>query len=161
MRKARNAPPGEIGEIVGRCPALMPGYYKRPDLTAQAIVDGWLHTAIWDTRMKTEFLYLVDRKKDIDHQRRRECFPKDIEEIIVQHPAVREAAVFGISQRKVGEDATWPRSFSSGRAAVTAEALRDWINERSMRKKPARPRGGNFGRVSPQRSRKDIEAHPP
>ena len=67
---------GEIGEIVGRGPFLMPGYYKRPDLTAQAIVDGWLHTGDLGYVDEDGFLYLVDRKKGPDHQRWHECIPE-------------------------------------------------------------------------------------
>jgi long-chain acyl-CoA synthetase len=93
---------GEIGEIVGRGPALMPGYYKRPDLTAQAIVNGWLHTGDVGYADEDGFLYLVDRKKDMIISGGTNVFPKDIEEIIVQHPAVREAAVVWHPQREVG-----------------------------------------------------------
>jgi long-chain acyl-CoA synthetase len=79
----------------------MPGYYKRSDLTAQSIVDVWLHTGDLGYGDEDGFLYVVDRERERkkethDHQRRHQVFPKDIEEVIVQHPAVREAAVFGI-----------------------------------------------------------------
>jgi len=77
----------------------MPGYYKRPDLTAQAIVDGWLHTGDLGYVDEDGFLYLVDRKKDMIISGGTNVFPKDIEEIIVQHPAVREAAVLGSPAR--------------------------------------------------------------
>ena len=121
--------PGEIGEIVGRGPALMPGYYKRPDLTAQAIVDGWLHTGDVGYADEDGFLYLVDRKKDMIISGGTNVFPKDIEEIIVQHAAVREVAVFGIPSKKWGETPLAAVILHQP-AAVTAEALRDWINER-------------------------------
>lgn len=60
--RGSDAAPGEIGEIVGRGPALMPGYYKRPDLTAEAIVNGWLHTGDLGYVDEDGFLYLVDRR---------------------------------------------------------------------------------------------------
>ena len=127
--KGAELPPGEIGEIVGRGPALMPGYYKRPDLTAQAIVDGWLHTGDLGHVDEDGFLYLVDRKKDMIISGGTNVFPKDIEEIIVQHPAVREAAVFGIPSDKWGET---PLAAVILREAgmVSAEELCRWINER-------------------------------
>jgi len=121
--------PGEIGEIVGRGPALMPGYYKRPDLTAQAIVDGWLHTGDVGYADKDGFLYLVDRKKDMIISGGTNVFPKDIEEIIVQHPAVREAAVFGIPSEKWGETPLAAVILRQP-GTISAEELRQWINER-------------------------------
>jgi len=127
--QGKQAAPGEVGEIVGRGPALMPGYYKRPDLTAQAIIDGWLHTGDLGYVDEDGFLYLVDRKKDMIISGGTNVFPKDIEEIIVQHPAVREAAVFGIPSEKWGE-APLAAVILTQPNAITAEALCDWINER-------------------------------
>lgn len=124
----KQAAPGEVGEIVGRGPALMPGYYKRPDLTAQTIIDGWLHTGDLGYVDEDGFLYLVDRKKDMIISGGTNVFPKDIEEVIVQHPAVREAAVFGIPSEKWGETPLAAVILNQS-DAITAEALRDWINE--------------------------------
>ena len=121
--------PGEIGEIIGRGPALMPGYYKRPDLTSQAIVNGWLHTGDLGYVDEDGFLYLVDRKKDMIISGGTNVFPKDIEEIIVRHPAVQEAAVFGVPSEKWGETPLAAVILRQP-ADVTAEMLRDWINER-------------------------------
>ena len=125
----KRAAPGEVGEIVGRGPALMPGYYKRPDLTAQTIIDGWLHTGDLGYVDEDGFLYLVDRKKDMIISGGTNVFPKDIEEIIVQHPAVREAAVFGIPSEKWGETPLAAVVLNQP-DAITADTLRDWINER-------------------------------
>lgn len=120
---------GEVGEIVGRGPILMPGYYKRPDLTAQAIVDGWLYTGDLGYVDEDGFLYLVDRQKDLIISGGVNVYPRDIEEIIVQHPAVREAAVFGIPSDKWGETPV-AAVILNDPGVITAEALRDWINER-------------------------------
>ena len=127
--QGKDAVPREIGAIVGRGPALMPGYYKRPDLTAQAIVDGWLHTGDLGYVDEDGFLYLVDRKKDMIISGGTNVFPKDIEEVIVQHPAVREVAVFGVPSEKWGETLLAAVILHPS-GAITAEALRDWINER-------------------------------
>ncbi len=127
--KGEDLPPGEIGEIVGRGPALMPGYYKRPDLTAQAIVNGWLHTGDLGYADEDGFLYLVDRKKDMMISGGVNVFPKDIEEIIVQHPAVREAAVFGIPSEKWGETPLAAIILRPGET-IAAEELCEWINNR-------------------------------
>lgn len=120
---------GEVGEIVGRGPALMPGYYKRPDLTEQAIINGWLHTGDLGYADKDGFLFLVDRMKDLIITGGCNVFPRDIEEIVVQHPAVREAAVFGIPSEKWGETPLAAVVLSQPGAAGEEE-LRDWINER-------------------------------
>jgi long-chain acyl-CoA synthetase len=121
--------PGQVGEIVGRGAMMMAGYYKRPDLTAQAIVDGWLRSGDMGYIDEDGFLYLVDRKKDLIISGGINVYPRDIEEIVVQHPAVREAAVFGIPSEKWGET---PLAAVVLREpdAVTAEELRAWINAR-------------------------------
>ena len=127
--QGKEAAPGEIGEIVGRGPALMPGYYKRPDLTAQAIVDGWLHTGDLGYVDEDGFLYLVDRKKDMMISGGINVYPKDIEEVIVQHPAVREVAVFGIPSDKWGETPLAAVILHQP-DSLTAEELCNWINDR-------------------------------
>lgn len=98
---------GKPGEIVGRGPIMMPGYYKRPDLTAQAIIDGWLHTGDVGYVDKDGFLFLVDRMKDLIISGGCNVFPRDMEEIIVQHAAVRETAVFVFPARNGGK-LRWP-----------------------------------------------------
>lgn len=125
----RDAPAGEIGEIVGRAPFLMPGYYKRPDLTAQAIVDGWLLTGDLGFVDEAGFLHLVDRKKDLIISGGVNVYPKDIEEIAVTHPSVREVAVFGVPSEKWGE-APVAAVVLTERAGVQAEELCEWINAR-------------------------------
>jgi acyl-CoA synthetase (AMP-forming)/AMP-acid ligase II len=125
----RDLAPGEVGEIVGRSPLMMPGYYKRPDLTAQAIKDGWLFTG--DVGMADEdgFLHLVDRKKDMIISGGVNVFPKDIEEVAVQHPAIREVAVFGVPSEKWGES-PFAAIVLKTPGSVTATELRAWINSR-------------------------------
>jgi acyl-CoA synthetase (AMP-forming)/AMP-acid ligase II len=125
----RDVVPGETGEIVGRSPLLMSGYYKRPDLTREVIVDGWLHSGDMGYVDEDGFLYLVDRQKDMLISGGVNVYPRDIEELIVQHPAVREAAVFGIPSDKWGETPLAAVILREP-GSVTADDLRIWINER-------------------------------
>jgi acyl-CoA synthetase (AMP-forming)/AMP-acid ligase II len=120
-------PPGEVGEICGRGPVLMPGYYKRPDLTAEAIVDGWLHSGDMGYVDEDGFLYLVDRKKDMIISGGVNVYPRDIEEVVARHPAVREVAVFGLDHPKWGETPAAAVILQQP-GSISAEALRDWIN---------------------------------
>jgi len=127
--QGEDLPPGEVGEIVGRGPILMPGYYKRPDLTESAIVNGWLYSGDMGYVDEDGFLYLVDRKKDLIISGGINVYPRDIEEIAVKHPAVREVACFGIPHERWGETPLCAVVLNEGRT-VTEEELRDWINER-------------------------------
>ena len=89
----KEVPTGEVGEICGHGPILMPGYYKRPDLTAEAIKDGWLHSGDMGYVDEAGFLYLVDRMKDMIISGGVNVYPRDIEEIVVQHPSSWAAAI--------------------------------------------------------------------
>lgn len=122
-------PVGEVGEIVGRSPMLMPHYYKRPDLTAEAIKDGWLFTGDMGYVDEDGFLYLVDRKKDLMISGGVNVYPRDIEDIVIQHPAVREVAVFGVPDEKWGETPVAMVILKSSDAS-TPDAIRAWVNER-------------------------------
>jgi acyl-CoA synthetase (AMP-forming)/AMP-acid ligase II len=125
----KEAAAGEVGEIVGRGPILMEGYYKRPDLTSQAVMNGWLYSGDMGYVDADGFLYLVDRKKDLIISGGVNVYPRDIEEIAVQHPAVSEVAVFGIPHEKWGETPLAAVVLREPNA-VTAEELKDWINQR-------------------------------
>ncbi len=122
-------PPGEVGEIVGKGPFLMPGYFGRDDLTAQAVVDGWMFTGDMGYLDTDGYLYLVDRKKDLIISGGVNVYPKDIEEVVVTHADVLEAAVFGVPDDKWGEAPMCAVVLKSG-ATTDAEALRLWVNAR-------------------------------
>ena len=127
--EGRDLPAGEIGEIVGRGPILMQGYYKRPDLTAQAIRDGWLYSGDMGFVDDDGYLHLVDRKKDMIDSGGMKVYPRDVEEIAAHHPAVREVAVFGVPHDKWGETPVAAVVLRAG-ATATADELREWINQR-------------------------------
>ncbi|HZQ61827.1 MAG TPA: AMP-binding protein [Casimicrobiaceae bacterium] len=120
---------GEVGEIVGRGPITMPGYYHRAEQTSEALRDGWLHTGDLGYVDDEGYLYLVDRMKDMIDSGGVKVYPKDIEEIAAQHPAIREVAVFGIPHDKWGETPVAAVILRQGGVA-SADELREWINAR-------------------------------
>ncbi len=121
--------PHEVGEICGRAPVMTPGYYKRPDLTAQTIRDGWLHSGDAGYLDEDGYLFLVDRIKDLIISGGVNVYPKDIEEVIIQHPAVQEVAVFGVPDEKWGESPVAAVVLAPG-SSVASEELVDWTNQR-------------------------------
>jgi len=122
-------PAGQIGEICGKGPILTPGYYKRSDLTSQAIKDGWLHSGDMGYVDEDGFLFLVDRKKDMIISGGVNVYPRDIEEIVVQHPLVREAAVFGALHEKWGETPVAAVILNKP-GSISPDDLKAWVNKR-------------------------------
>ncbi len=136
--EGREVPAGQIGEICGRGPLMMAGYYKRPDLTARAVVDGWLHSGDLGYVDDDGYLFLVDRKKDMIISGGVNVYPRDIEEVAVRHPAVREVAVFGVEDARWGETPVAAVILHVESVVAPAE-LAGWINARV---------GAKFQRVS-------------
>ncbi len=95
--------PGEVGEIVNRGPMIIPGYWNKPEETAYAIDDGWLFTGDVGKMDEQGWFYVVDRKKDLIIASGYKVWPRDVEDVLYQHPAVREAAVIGVSDSYRGE----------------------------------------------------------
>ena len=118
-----------MGEIVGRGPITTPGYHRRPDLTAEALVDGWLRSGDLGYVDEDGFLYLVDRKKDLVISGGVNVYPRDIEEVAIRHPDVLDVTVFGVPDERWGESPIAAIRLRAG-ATASAEELRDWLNER-------------------------------
>lgn len=118
---------GVIGEICGRGPLLMPGYYRRPDLTADAMRGDWLHSGDLGYMDEDGFVYLVDRKKDMFTSGGVNVYPRDIEEVVAQHPGVEEVAVFSVADAKWGEAAV---AAVTGAHDLDADELTAWVNAR-------------------------------
>ncbi|HEO71843.1 MAG TPA: long-chain fatty acid--CoA ligase, partial [Candidatus Hydrogenedentes bacterium] len=98
------APTGEVGEIVIRGHNVMKGYYKKPAATAEAIVDGWLHTGDLAKKDEDGYIYIVDRKKDLIIRGGMNVYPREIEEVLYTHPDILEAAVIGVPDDLRGEE---------------------------------------------------------
>ena len=122
-------PPGQPGEIVGRGPFVMQGYWNKPELTAQTVRDSWVFSGDIGYLDDEGYLYLVDRKKDMIDSGGVKVYPRDIEDIASRHPDVAEVAVFGVPSEKWGETPIAAVVLKVG-AGSTANELRDWINER-------------------------------
>lgn len=99
----RSLPPGQIGEIVGRSPSAMIGYWNRPELTRAAFRRGWLHTGDMGYIDDDGFLYVVDRLKDIIISGGENIYSSEVEQILYAHPAVEQCAVIGIEDPLWGE----------------------------------------------------------
>ncbi|MGB9777560.1 MAG: long-chain-fatty-acid--CoA ligase [Anaerolineae bacterium] len=99
----RDLPPGEQGEIVLRSPTVMLGYYKMPEETAKTIVDGWLFTGDIGYMDEDGYFYITDRKKELIIVGGFNVFPREIDELIYQHPKVKEGITVGIPDPYKGE----------------------------------------------------------
>ncbi len=125
----RDLPPGEAGEIVGRGPFVMLGYWGKPELTAQTVREGWIFSGDIGYLDAEGYRYLVDRKKDMIDSGGVKVYPRDVEDIASRHPEVAEVAVFGVPHDTWGETPLAAVVLKVG-AGATADELRDWINER-------------------------------
>ena len=97
-------PDGEVGEIAIKGPNIMKGYYNRPDATADAIQDGWFRSGDLGTRDADGWYSIVDRSKDMIIRGGYNVYPREIEEVLMTHPAVSLAAVIGIPSEEHGEE---------------------------------------------------------
>jgi fatty-acyl-CoA synthase len=124
--------PGEIGEIVIRGPHVMSRYWRRPEATAETLVDGWLHSGDLGRTDANGYVYVVDRKRDMIISGGVNLYPRDIEEVIAAHPGVGEVAVFGIPDEKWGESIAACIVLRKG-ATATADDIVRFAGERIAR----------------------------
>ena len=119
---------GEIGEIVIRGENVMKGYWNKPDATADAMRGGWFYTGDLARRDEDGFYFIVDRKKDMINRGGYNVYPREVEEILYAHPAVAEAAVFGVPDAMYGEEVAALVTLKDG-ASATEDELRDYVKE--------------------------------
>ncbi|TAK14949.1 MAG: long-chain fatty acid--CoA ligase [Acidobacteria bacterium] len=119
---------GERGEVVIRGHNVMKGYYKRPAETAEALKNGWFHTGDIGVLDADGFLAIVDRKKDMVLRGGLNVYPREIEEVLLTHPAVSLAAVIGVPDERLGEEV---KAFIVRRPGMdlTADELIAWCKE--------------------------------
>ncbi|MGZ0085051.1 long-chain-fatty-acid--CoA ligase [Caldibacillus thermoamylovorans] len=99
----RELPPGEVGELMIRGPQVMKGYWNMPEETAVTLRDGWLYTGDLASIDEEGYVTIVDRKKDLIIAGGYNIYPREIEEVLYEHPAVREAAAVGVPDPYRGE----------------------------------------------------------
>ena len=120
---------GEIGEIVTAGPMVVPGYWNKPDKTAEAIKNGRLHTGDVGFMDAQGWFYLVDRKKDMINAAGYKVWPREVEDVLYTHPSVREAAVIGVPDPYRGETVKAVISLKPG-TNTTPEQIIDFCRER-------------------------------
>ena len=145
--EGRPVPEGATGEILVRGPQLMRGYWNLPDATREALRDGWMHTGDAGRLDANGYLYLQDRVKDMIVSGGENIYPREIEDVLYQHPAVAEAAVIGVPDEAWGEVV---KAFVVRRpgAAASADELVEFCRSRLAGYK--RPRSVDFVEALPR-----------
>jgi acyl-CoA synthetase (AMP-forming)/AMP-acid ligase II len=116
-------PNGETGEIVVRGPLVMSGYLDRPDMTAEVIIDGWLHTGDLGLMDADGYIYIRGRLRELINSGGFKIFPGDVEAVLAKHPAVSECSVFGVPDEKWGEAVNAAVRLASGVVVNAAELM--------------------------------------
>jgi acyl-CoA synthetase (AMP-forming)/AMP-acid ligase II len=126
----RELPAGEEGEVVTRGQHVMSGYWNRPEATAETLRGGWLHTGDIGRMDDEGFLYLVDRRNDVIISGGSNVYPREVEDVLTGHPAVREAAVVGLPDERWGETVHAVVALRPGVPAPTRDELLAFAGER-------------------------------
>ena len=123
-------PFGEQGEILVRGPQVVPGYWRRPEATAETFPDGELRTGDIGFMDDEGWLYVVDRKKDMINASGFKVWPREVEDVLYTHPAVREAAVVGVPDKLSRGDASRRTSACARAPRRTPDALAAYCKDR-------------------------------
>ncbi|MEU5281746.1 long-chain-fatty-acid--CoA ligase [Streptomyces asoensis] len=127
--EGRDVAPGEVGELAVRGPNVMKGYWNRPEETAATVQDGWLRSGDLARRDEDGYLYIVDRKKDMIIRGGYNVYPRELEEVLHEHPAVALAAVVGLPHTHLGEEIAAAVVLRPG-AHATPDELREFVKSR-------------------------------
>src|SRR5579872_5662242 len=126
----RDVAVGESGEIIARGANVMQGYWNRPEITAEVLRGGWLHTGDIGKFDKNGFLYILDRKKDMIKPGGENVYTPEVESMIAAHPAVLEVAVIGVPDTKWGEAIRAVVACRNG-SALSEQELIEWCRART------------------------------
>jgi long-chain acyl-CoA synthetase len=119
----RPVPTGETGEICLRGATVMQGYWNRPEATADTLRSGWLHTGDIGKMDEYGYVYILDRTRDMVISGGLNIYPREVEEVLLTHPAVSEVCVFGVPDDKWGEALKAHVILVPGRSATAAEII--------------------------------------
>jgi acyl-CoA synthetase (AMP-forming)/AMP-acid ligase II len=132
----QEVPAKEMGEVVARSEVVMKGYWRNPEATSETIRNGWLHTGDLGYMDEQGYLFLMDRSKDMIISGGENIYPREIEEVIIKHPAVREVAVIGVPDPKWGEVLKAVVSLAPGEAVTEEELISFCKDHIASYKKP-------------------------
>jgi acyl-CoA synthetase (AMP-forming)/AMP-acid ligase II len=135
-REDRELPPGQMGEIVVRGSVVMKGYWKNPKATAETLREGWLHTGDLGTMDEKGYVYILDREKDMIISGGENIYSREIEDVILKHPAVFEVAVIGVPDEKWGEAVKAMVALKTGQKATEEEIIQFCKDHLASYKKP-------------------------
>jgi long-chain acyl-CoA synthetase len=119
---------GEVGEIVIRGHNVMKGYWRKPEATDEAIRDGWFHSGDMGKVDEEGYFSIVDRKKEMIIRGGYNVYPREIEEVLYEHPAVQEAAVIGVPDERMGEEVGAAVVLKAGQE-VSEDELRGFLKD--------------------------------
>lgn len=120
---------GQVGELLVKGPGVMKGYLNQPEATARSVVKGWLHTGDLARRDDQGYIFIIDRKKDCIIRGGYNVYPREVEEVLFEHPEVVEAGVFGLSHEELGEEIVAEVVLKPG-AALSEDQLRRFVKDR-------------------------------
>lgn len=126
---ANDSPPGEVGEIAIKGENVMKGYWNRPDATAEVMRGDWFLSGDMARVDDEGYYFIVDRKKELIIRGGYNVYPREIEEVLYEHPAVMEAAVIGVPDETHGEEVAAAVVFKPGETA-TADEIQEFLKER-------------------------------
>ncbi len=125
----KDVPEGEPGELVMQGPFVMKGYWDRDEATEEVMRDGWFHTGDIATVDDDGYYFIVDRKKDLIIRGGYNVYPRELEEVLYEHEAVREAAVLGVPHPDLGEEVGAAVALKEG-TSIEPEELRQYMKQR-------------------------------
>ncbi|WP_078392876.1 class I adenylate-forming enzyme family protein [Shouchella patagoniensis] len=128
---------GMVGEVTCKGPLVMNGYWNNEEATAEAIRDGWFYTGDMGWVDEQGYLHLIDRKKDIIISGGMNIYPREVEEVLNEHPDVKETCVFGVPDDKWGESVYAHVVLKQGHTAQTADLLHHCKQNLASYKKPS------------------------
>jgi long-chain acyl-CoA synthetase len=123
-------PTGELGEVIVRGHNVFAGYLNNPEATAATFTEGWFRTGDLGTKDEDGYISIVDRKKEMILRGGFNVYPREVEELLIQHPAVAQVAVIGLADEKYGEEICAVVVPDPDATGVTSDELIAWAKER-------------------------------